>query len=107
MRFNVFGADFLPDWLKEVLLDKQSSRINAEGELVITSQRTRSQANNRVDALRKMQEIIDVAATLPLPPSAGMATPPIPVAPRPACVPCNIDHGMRSFAVRGRLASRF
>ncbi len=42
--------------------------MNKEGELVITSQRTRSQADNLEDAMEKLQEILDAAweTTLPI-----------------------------------------
>jgi hypothetical protein len=39
MRLDVLGAgDWLPDWVKDELLTQQRSRINTDGELVVTSQ---------------------------------------------------------------------
>lgn len=70
MRFNVFAADFLPDWVKEELLESQAGRINSEGTLSVTSERSRSQARNRDDALAKLTAIVAQASHLPPPPSA-------------------------------------
>ena len=43
MRFNVLEAEWLPDWVKEKLLETEVNRINNDGELVVTSTRTRTQ----------------------------------------------------------------
>jgi peptidyl-tRNA hydrolase ICT1 len=70
MRFNVLAADFLPDWVKEELLESQSGRINSEGTLSVTSERSRSQVRNRDDALAKLKTIVTQASHVPPPPSA-------------------------------------
>ena len=71
MRLDVFGSphDLLPDWVKDELLQQQAGRINNEGELVVSSQRTRSQSRNRDDALNKIRNLIANAAYVPPPPS--------------------------------------
>lgn len=40
---------------------KERNRINREGQLVLSSQRTRSQGENLLDALQKMQAMLDDA----------------------------------------------
>ena len=55
---------------QEELLEHQAHRINSDGELSVTSERSRSQARNRDDALTKLREMVAVAAHLPPPPSA-------------------------------------
>lgn len=59
------GLEAQPDWVKDALLEQQASRVNSEGELVVTSQLTRSQANNRADALRKLRQFVAAASHLP------------------------------------------
>ena len=51
MRLNVIDADFLPDWVKEKLLEQQKNKINNNFELVVQSQRHRTQLSNIDDAL--------------------------------------------------------
>lgn len=43
--------------------------MNKDGELVISSTKTRTQKGNIEDALAKLQEIIDAASYVPPPPS--------------------------------------
>ncbi len=47
------------------LLDKLASRITADGDLVVTSDKTRDQPKNRADALAKMAALIDRALVRP------------------------------------------
>ncbi|KAL4452445.1 hypothetical protein ABPG75_008107 [Micractinium tetrahymenae] len=61
MRLRLDAAAWLDDEIKEAVRRTEKKRINKEGELVITSQRTRSQADNVEDALEKLQEILDAA----------------------------------------------
>mmetsp|Transcript_37160 Transcript_37160/g.59701 ORF Transcript_37160/g.59701 Transcript_37160/m.59701 type:complete len:109 (-) Transcript_37160:68-394(-) len=65
MRLNVLEADFIPDWVKEKLLEQEKNRINNDFELVVQSQRHRTQLSNIDDALSKMQSMIDKASWLP------------------------------------------
>ncbi|KAI5655631.1 hypothetical protein M9H77_32818 [Catharanthus roseus] len=79
MRFNVKNADWLSDRIKERIMQMEKNRINRDGELVISSTKTRTQKDNIEDALaklqvfirqiKKFQEIIDSAAYVPPPPS--------------------------------------
>ncbi|XP_010533754.1 PREDICTED: peptidyl-tRNA hydrolase ICT1, mitochondrial isoform X2 [Tarenaya hassleriana] len=69
MRFNVKNAYWLSDRIRERIMQMEKNRINKDGELVISSTRTRTQKGNIDDALAKLQEIIDAAAYVPPPPS--------------------------------------
>ncbi|PHT92607.1 hypothetical protein T459_00489 [Capsicum annuum] len=69
MRFNVKNAYWLSDRVREKILQMEKNRINRDGELVISSTKTRTQKGNIEDALSKLQAIIDVASYVPPPPS--------------------------------------
>ncbi|KAG5028241.1 peptidyl-tRNA hydrolase ICT1, mitochondrial-like isoform X4 [Glycine soja] len=69
MRFNVKNAYWLSDRVREKILQTEKNRINKDGELVISSTKTRTQKDNIEDALAKLQEIIDAASHVPPPPS--------------------------------------
>nr|XP_004245711.1 peptidyl-tRNA hydrolase ICT1, mitochondrial isoform X2 [Solanum lycopersicum] len=69
MRFNVENAYWLSDRVREKILQMEKNRINKDGELVISSTKTRTQKGNIEDALSKLQDIIDAASYVPPPPS--------------------------------------
>ncbi|WVZ09313.1 hypothetical protein V8G54_013843, partial [Vigna mungo] len=69
MRFNVKNAHWLSDRVRDKILQTEKNRINKEGDLVISSTKTRTQKGNIEDALAKLQEIIDAASYVPPPPS--------------------------------------
>ncbi|XP_078445864.1 class I peptide chain release factor [Wolffia australiana] len=69
MRFNVKNAFWLSDRIRERILLMEKNRINRDGEIVISSTKTRTQKGNIEDALEKLQAIIDAAAYVPPPPS--------------------------------------
>lgn len=69
MRFNVKNAYWLSERVRDRILQMEKNRINKDGELVISSTRTRTQKGNIEDALQKLQEIIDAASYVPPPPS--------------------------------------
>lgn len=48
---------------KTVLQEKLQQRINAEGLLLVKSQATRSQLENKADVIRKFEKLIAVALT--------------------------------------------
>uniref|UniRef100_A0A453IHV5 Prokaryotic-type class I peptide chain release factors domain-containing protein n=1 Tax=Aegilops tauschii subsp. strangulata TaxID=200361 RepID=A0A453IHV5_AEGTS len=48
---------------------REKNRINKDGELVMSSTKTRTQKGNIEDALQKIQAIIDAASYVPPPPS--------------------------------------
>uniref|UniRef100_A0A6N2JY16 Prokaryotic-type class I peptide chain release factors domain-containing protein n=1 Tax=Salix viminalis TaxID=40686 RepID=A0A6N2JY16_SALVM len=69
MRFNVTNAYWLSDRIRERIMQMEKNRINKDGEIVISSTKTRTQKGNIDDALAKLQAIIDVASYVPPPPS--------------------------------------
>ncbi|ONK55808.1 uncharacterized protein A4U43_C10F1190 [Asparagus officinalis] len=69
MRFNVKQAYWLSDRVRERILQMEKNRINKDGEIVISSTKTRTQKGNIDDALEKLQAIIDAASYVPPPPS--------------------------------------
>lgn len=62
LRFDVAGSPSLPDWVKARLRTLAGKRLTAEGVLVITAQRHRSQERNREDARDRLVELIQRAA---------------------------------------------
>jgi ribosome-associated protein len=66
LRFDI-AASSLPHAVKERLLATSDQRITGEGVVVIKAQTHRSQDLNRVEALSRLQEMIDAVATPPRP----------------------------------------
>ncbi|MBC7414435.1 MAG: aminoacyl-tRNA hydrolase [Herminiimonas sp.] len=73
LRFDI-GASTLPEPVKERLLQLKDQRITGEGVIVIKAQQARSQEKNRADAMRRLQEMIDEAATVATPRKATRPT---------------------------------
>ncbi|XP_048229911.1 uncharacterized protein LOC8272151 isoform X1 [Ricinus communis] len=69
MRFNVKDAYWLSDRIRDRIMQMEKNRINKDGEIVISSTKTRTQKGNIEDALAKLQAIIDAASYVPPPPS--------------------------------------
>ena len=57
LRFDIYHSS-LPKELKARLLRLHNSRINKEGVIIIKSQQTRSQEQNRLQALQNLRELI-------------------------------------------------
>ncbi|WP_295853323.1 alternative ribosome rescue aminoacyl-tRNA hydrolase ArfB [uncultured Xylophilus sp.] len=64
LRFSV-PASSLPDAVKERLLALRDQRITADGTVVIKAQTSRSQEFNRVEALARLQALVDSVAVPP------------------------------------------
>jgi len=64
LRFDI-RASSLPDAVKDRLLQCGDQRITSGGVLVIKAQRFRSQERNREDALARLHELVDAAASVP------------------------------------------
>lgn len=64
LRFDI-PASSLPEDVKERLLALRDSRISKDGVLVLKAQQSRSQEQNKEEALRRLQEIIDSVTFLP------------------------------------------
>lgn len=64
LRFDIKNSS-LPDDFKERLLRKSDKRLTKDGVIVIKSQSHRTQEANRLDALKRLQEILETAAFRP------------------------------------------
>jgi len=73
LRFDIPQSS-LPDVIKERLLALSDQRITADGVVVIKAQTTRSQDQNRADAVSRLQALVDSVAVLPKPRKATKPT---------------------------------
>jgi ribosome-associated protein len=64
LRFDI-RASSLPDPVKERLVATADQRITADGVVVIKAQQYRSLEKNRAEALARLQQLVDAAATVP------------------------------------------
>jgi ribosome-associated protein len=64
LRFDVHASS-LPADVKARLLASNDQRVTDTGIVIIKAQRFRSQDRNREDALARLSELVDAAATLP------------------------------------------
>lgn len=64
LRFDIRDSS-LPDPIKERLLELRDQRISADGVVQIKAQSTRSQEQNKVEALTRLQELVDSVAHVP------------------------------------------
>ncbi|MDA3903395.1 MAG: alternative ribosome rescue aminoacyl-tRNA hydrolase ArfB [Desulfuromusa sp.] len=60
LRFDIFNSS-LPDNIKQRLQQSSDHHINNDGVIIIKSQQTRSQEQNRLNALEMLQAIIQSA----------------------------------------------
>ncbi|KAL7502008.1 hypothetical protein ACHAWX_000427, partial [Stephanocyclus meneghinianus] len=58
IRFHLDSASWIPAEVRERLKTNEANRINNEGYFSITCQEYRTQAQNRKEALRKLQDIV-------------------------------------------------
>jgi ribosome-associated protein len=72
LRFDI-AASSLPENIKTRLLALSDSRITRQGVLVLKAQQHRTQEMNRLDALARLQQVIDSISN---PPKARRATKP-------------------------------
>lgn len=63
LRFDI-GASSLPDHIKERLLALSDQRITQYGVVVMKAQQSRSLEQNKEEALRRLQELVDSVAVL-------------------------------------------
>lgn len=67
LRFNVYTSPSLPWEVRERLVKLAGKRINSAGELMVASQRYRTQAQNRADAREKLAGLVRAATHKPKP----------------------------------------
>nr|XP_057917971.1 peptidyl-tRNA hydrolase ICT1, mitochondrial [Doryrhamphus excisus] len=65
IRFSVLAADWIPQDVRQKILEKNRNRINKAGELLVTSELSRSQQRNVSDCLQKISAIIAEASEKP------------------------------------------
>lgn len=56
--FNIGQSNSIDDEVKDRLRSSNSNRINKDDELIIRSQRHRTQLKNKIDALEKLNDLI-------------------------------------------------
>jgi ribosome-associated protein len=66
LRFDI-RASSLPEPIKARLLAQNDQRITGNGIVIIKAQRYRSQDRNREDAIARLQQLVDAAASEPAP----------------------------------------
>jgi ribosome-associated protein len=66
LRFDIQSSS-LPDYLKQRLQQSSDQRINKDGIVIIKSQQTRSQEQNRINALQMLQSLVQAAMVTPKP----------------------------------------
>jgi ribosome-associated protein len=65
--FHIRSSELFTDAQKELLEHKLSSKINAEGFLLVKSQEHRSQIDNKTSVVEKMESIIERSLIKPKP----------------------------------------
>lgn len=63
LRFDIANSALLNAEQKQILTTKLGSKINSEGILIITSQRSRSQLANKEDVAERFRQLIIKALT--------------------------------------------
>jgi ribosome-associated protein len=66
LRFDI-ATSSLPDLVKQRLLALSDQRISADGVVQIKAQSTRSQEQNKAEALARLQDLVDSCAHVPKP----------------------------------------
>lgn len=64
LRFAIASSS-LPEAIRERLLALSDQRITKDGVIVLKAQQSRSLEQNKEDALRRLQELVDSVAVLP------------------------------------------
>jgi ribosome-associated protein len=64
LRFDIASSS-LPEAIRERLLALSDQRITRNGVIVLKAQASRSLEQNKEDALRRLQELVDSVAVLP------------------------------------------
>ena len=64
LRFDI-AASSLPEAIRTRLLALSDQRITRNGVIVLKAQQSRSLEQNKEDALRRLQELVDSVAVLP------------------------------------------
>ena len=65
VRFDVAHSLAVPEWARPLLLERLGSRLTIAGELVVSSERHRSQAQNLSSARERLAELLRGAMVRP------------------------------------------
>ena len=65
LRWNIMDCTILPKAVLERFLQKFKNKVLADGTVIVSSQRYRSQMQNMEDCLEKIQEMLDQATAVP------------------------------------------
>ena len=65
LRWPIMTSKHLPAAVRERFVNRYHRRINANGDLIITSQRYRDQGRNVADCLAKLRDLLESVATPP------------------------------------------
>lgn len=65
LRWNIKNSNFISDEQKELLQKKLASYITTEGDLMLTSQESRSQLDNKENVIAKLDSLLKKAFTKP------------------------------------------
>ena len=67
LRFDIAGSPSLPEAVRARLLARRDRRLTAEGVLVISAQRFRTQERNREDARERLAAFVEAGRHAPKP----------------------------------------
>ena len=67
LRFDVANSPSLPEPVRERLLARRDRRLTADGVLVLSAQRFRTQERNRQDARERLAHFIESGLHAPVP----------------------------------------
>ena len=65
LRFDVAASPSLPDAVRQRLFKLAGNRLTLDGVLIIEAKRSRSQEQNRRDAIERLLELVDQSAKAP------------------------------------------
>ncbi|XP_013881348.1 large ribosomal subunit protein mL62 [Austrofundulus limnaeus] len=65
VRFHLHTADWIPEDVRQKVLEKNKNRITKAGELLVTSEVSRSQQRNLSDCIQKISAMIAEASEKP------------------------------------------
>lgn len=74
LRWNINQSSMINDEQKELLLKKLAPYITSEGDLLLTSQESRSQLENKENVIAKLDVLLKKAFTKPKPRKATKPT---------------------------------
>jgi len=61
LRFDIAGSSWLTDNQKSRIQEKLASRITGQGELIVISEKSRSQHQNKEDCIKRFLELLNQA----------------------------------------------